>query len=106
VTAAGRRSVAIFDVGGVLLSNAWDREQRQRTLQHFALDEGEFDDRHDMLVSSLERGKIFQAGKGGADHSVDTQYLPEERDPIRLLFVELAGAGIAAHLDQRGVSPR
>ena len=50
---------AIFwDVGGVLLTNAWDREQRQRTLQHFGLDEVEFDDRHDMLVSSLERGKI------------------------------------------------
>jgi putative hydrolase of the HAD superfamily len=50
---------AIFwDVGGVLLSNAWDREQRLRTLKHFDLDEVEFDDRHEMLVSSLERGKI------------------------------------------------
>jgi putative hydrolase of the HAD superfamily len=53
------RISAIFrDVGGVLLSNAWDREQRQRTLQHFGLDEVEFDDRHEMLISSLERGKI------------------------------------------------
>jgi putative hydrolase of the HAD superfamily len=51
-------SAIFWDVGGVLLSNAWDREQRQRTLEHFALDEVEFDDRHDMLVSSLERGKI------------------------------------------------
>jgi putative hydrolase of the HAD superfamily len=50
---------AIFwDVGGVLLTNAWDREQRRRTLEHFGLDEAEFDDRHDMLVSSFERGKI------------------------------------------------
>ena len=50
---------AIFwDVGGVLLTNAWDREQRQRALLKFGLDEAEFDDRHDMLVSSLERGKI------------------------------------------------
>jgi putative hydrolase of the HAD superfamily len=50
---------AIFwDVGGVLLSNAWDRTQRQRAVQKFGLDEIEFDDRHDMLVSSLERGKI------------------------------------------------
>ncbi len=53
-----RISAIFWDVGGVLLSNAWDREQRQRTLQHFDLDEVEFDDRHDMLVSSLERGKI------------------------------------------------
>jgi putative hydrolase of the HAD superfamily len=51
-------SALFWDVGGVLLSNAWDREQRQRTLQHFALDEVEFDDRHQMLVSSFERGTI------------------------------------------------
>jgi len=50
---------AIFwDVGGVLLTNAWDRAQRQRALQHFHLDEAEFDDRHEMLASSFERGKI------------------------------------------------
>ena len=50
---------AIFwDVGGVLLSNAWDHEQRQQTLKHFHLDEVEFESRHEMLVSSFERGKI------------------------------------------------
>ena len=50
---------AIFwDVGGVLLTNAWDREQRQRVLEHFNLDEAEFDDRHEMVISSFERGKI------------------------------------------------
>ncbi|MGD0179107.1 MAG: HAD family phosphatase [Terriglobales bacterium] len=47
-----------WDVGGVLLSNAWDREQRQRTLKEFNLDEVEFESRHEMLVSSFERGKI------------------------------------------------
>ena len=50
---------AIFwDVGGVLLTNAWDRAQRQLALEHFHLDEAEFADRHDMLISSFERGKI------------------------------------------------
>ena len=42
----------------MLLSNAWDRTQRERTLAHFSLDEAEFHDRHEMLVSSFERGKI------------------------------------------------
>jgi putative hydrolase of the HAD superfamily len=51
-------SAIFWDIGGVLLSNAWDHEQRQRTLQHFGLDEVEFESRHEMLVSSLERGKI------------------------------------------------
>ena len=50
---------AIFwDVGGVLLTNAWDRTQRLATLEHFRLDVEEFHDRHDMVVSSFERGKI------------------------------------------------
>jgi putative hydrolase of the HAD superfamily len=47
-----------WDVGGVLLTNAWDREQRQKALEKFQLDEEEFDDRHEMVVSSFERGKI------------------------------------------------
>lgn len=47
-----------WDVGGVLLTNAWDHAERQRALQHFELDEQEFNSRHEMLVSSFERGKI------------------------------------------------
>ncbi len=50
---------AIFwDVGGVLLSNAWDHTQRSQALKHFQLEEDEFRDRHEMVVSSFERGKI------------------------------------------------
>ena len=50
---------AIFwDVGGVLLTNAWDRAQRIAALEHFRLEEEEFSDRHEMVVSSFERGKI------------------------------------------------
>jgi putative hydrolase of the HAD superfamily len=56
-----RISALFWDVGGVLLSNAWDHEQRQQTLEQFGLndeDEAEFESRHEMLVSSFERGKI------------------------------------------------
>ena len=50
---------AIFwDVGGVLLTNAWDHTQRMAALAHFGLDEKEFHSRHEMVVSSFERGKI------------------------------------------------
>jgi putative hydrolase of the HAD superfamily len=50
---------AIFwDVGGVLLSNAWDRTERAAALEHFRLDQEEFQARHEMVVSSFERGKI------------------------------------------------
>jgi putative hydrolase of the HAD superfamily len=50
---------AIFwDVGGVLLTNAWDRTERAAALEHFQLDQQEFHARHEMVVSSFERGKI------------------------------------------------
>jgi len=51
-------SAIFWDVGGVLLTNAWDRAQRERALEQFKLDKEEFSDRHEMVVSSLERGKI------------------------------------------------
>ena len=47
-----------WDVGGVLLTNAWDHTQRAQALQHFQMDGEEFRDRHEMVVSSFERGKI------------------------------------------------
>lgn len=47
-----------WDVGGVILSNAWDRSQRNQALQHFELDSEEFQDRHELVASSFERGKI------------------------------------------------
>jgi putative hydrolase of the HAD superfamily len=50
---------AIFwDVGGVLLSNAWDHTERAAALEQFRLDPEEFQARHEMVVSSFERGKI------------------------------------------------
>jgi len=53
-----RISAIFWDVGGVLLTNAWDRSQREAALEHFKLDEEEFADRHELVVSSFERGKI------------------------------------------------
>jgi putative hydrolase of the HAD superfamily len=47
-----------WDVGGVLLSNAWDRTERAAAFEHFRLDEKEFQPRHEAVVSSFECGKI------------------------------------------------
>jgi putative hydrolase of the HAD superfamily len=51
-------STIFWDVGGVLLTDAWDRSQRKLALEQFKLDEQEFSDRHEAMVSPLERGKI------------------------------------------------
>jgi len=47
-----------WDIGGVLLTNAWDHTQRTAALEHFHVDQEEFHGRHEMVVSSFERGKI------------------------------------------------
>jgi putative hydrolase of the HAD superfamily len=47
-----------WDVGGVLLTNAWDRQERSKALEHFHVDPDEFQSRHEMVVSSFERGKL------------------------------------------------
>lgn len=47
-----------WDVGGVLLTNAWDHTQRAEALERFSLDANDFQSRHEMVVSSFERGKI------------------------------------------------
>ena len=50
---------AIFwDVGGVLLTNAWDHSERAAALKRFHLDEKDFRSRHEMVVSPFERGEI------------------------------------------------
>ena len=50
---------AIFwDVGGVLLSNAWDHTERAGALERFHLDTKEFQERHDAIVAPFECGQI------------------------------------------------
>ena len=73
---------AIFwDVGGVLLTNAWDRTERTAALEHFRLDEEEFHSRHEMVVSSFERGKITLDEY--LDHTVFYRNRPFTRDAFR-----------------------
>lgn len=47
-----------WDVGGVLLSNAWDHSERQRAAEKFALDWDDFRERHELLIAPLEEGRI------------------------------------------------
>ncbi len=50
--------VLLFDVGGVLLSNGWDRAARRRACEHFELDWEEFQDRHDFVAGEFETGEL------------------------------------------------
>lgn len=45
-----------FDVGGVLGTNGWDRDQRAAAVAQFGLDAGEFAERHEEAVATWETG--------------------------------------------------
>jgi putative hydrolase of the HAD superfamily len=47
-----------FDVGGVLGSNGWDREQRAAAVRHFGLDPADLEDRHHESIATLEQGRM------------------------------------------------
>ena len=47
-----------WDVGGVLLTNGWDREARRRATEQFHLNWEEFEDRHDLVVADFEKGLL------------------------------------------------
>jgi len=53
------RITALFlDIGGVLLTNGWDREARQRAVEKFGLHDQEVDDRHHLTFDTYEAGKL------------------------------------------------
>jgi putative hydrolase of the HAD superfamily len=50
---------ALFlDIGGVLLTNGWDRAARRRACELFRLDFAEVDERHHLTFDSYEEGKL------------------------------------------------
>ncbi|MFN7171499.1 MAG: HAD family hydrolase [Fimbriimonadaceae bacterium] len=46
------------DVGGVILTNGWDRKARRDAAEQFCLDLAELDERHHLTFDSYERGQI------------------------------------------------
>jgi len=47
-----------FDVGGVLLTNAWDTAARNRAVEAFSLDGPDFHTRHRMVKTAFETGRL------------------------------------------------
>ena len=48
----------LFDVGGVLLTNGWDRAERAAAVAHFGLDAEALDARHFAAMEAWEQGEI------------------------------------------------
>ncbi len=47
-----------LDIGGVLLTNGWDRQARRRAAETFHLDYEEMDERHHLTYDTYEAGKV------------------------------------------------
>ena len=48
----------LFDVGGVLLTNGWDHEERAAVLAHFSVDRAAYEARHAPANDAWEKGFI------------------------------------------------
>ncbi len=48
----------LFDLGGVLLTNGWDRPARARAARRFGLDLDDFEDRHEHVIGDFETGRM------------------------------------------------
>ncbi len=51
-------STIFFDIGGVILTNGWDRDSRREAAQAFQLDWEDFQDRHDLSFPAFDAGQI------------------------------------------------
>ena len=73
-------STLFLDIGGVLGTNGWDREARQRAAQVFGLDLAETDERHHLTFDTYEGGKL------SLDDYLDRVVFYEERPFTRQAF--------------------
>lgn len=51
-----------WDVGGVLLTNAWDHQERDHAIERFGLDKAEFEARHQQALERFEQGRLSLDG--------------------------------------------
>jgi len=51
-------TLLLWDVGGVILSNAWDHTARRAAVERFGLDATEFERRHERVVADFETGRV------------------------------------------------
>src|SRR5438067_9485288 len=47
-----------WDLGGVLLTDGWDRKERASAVQKFGLDQADFEERHELVANDFETGRL------------------------------------------------
>jgi putative hydrolase of the HAD superfamily len=51
-------SALFLDIGGVLLTNGWDRKARRQAAEAFAIDYDDMEERHHLTYDTYEEGKL------------------------------------------------
>ena len=82
-----------FDIGGVLGTNGWDREQRHRAVERFDLDAADFQWRHEDLIAEWEEGRIT------IDEYLDVAIFHTERSFTRQDFIDFMYSQSMPHED-------
>jgi putative hydrolase of the HAD superfamily len=86
-------STILWDVGGVLLTNGWDRQQRDAVVARFGLDEADFERRHAEVDQAWEKDEI------GADEYLRHTVFFEPRNFTQSEFLEAMRAESALLAD-------
>jgi putative hydrolase of the HAD superfamily len=86
-----------WDIGGVLLTNGWDRHARRRAATQFNLDWEEFQDRHDLAFPG------FDAGHTSLDEYLDRTLFYRHRPFTREEFSAFMYAQSQEYPDSRAI---
>ncbi len=96
----GDLKALFWDVGGILLTNGWDRASRRKAVEAFGLEGDEFESRHDMVSAAFELGKI------GLDDYLDRTVFYRPQVVTRETFKEFMYAQSAPYADALAVVER
>lgn len=55
---ASKITTLFLDIGGVLLTDGWQRDSRKRAVKEFRLDPSEMEERHQVVFDTYEEGKL------------------------------------------------
>jgi putative hydrolase of the HAD superfamily len=86
-----------WDVGGVILTNGWDRRSRAAAAKKFGIDWEEFEDRHDLAFPAFETGRIT------LDTYLQRTIFYRKRSFTREEFTDFISAQSAEFPDSRAV---
>ena len=51
-------STVFFDIGGVLLTDGWDRDSRRLAAKHFGVDWNDYSERHEKVAHEIETNRL------------------------------------------------